>query len=292
MKQPATGQSIKDIGTLTGKVLIFGGVYSNLQALETLQTIAEQAQIPPSNIICTGDIAGYCADPEACQRSVRNWGVHCIAGNVEIQLREGLEDCGCDFSTDSRCDLFARQWYPYAQQQTSSETLTWLQQIPDFIRFSYCGRSCLVVHGSFFHTSEFIFQSTPWSKKAPNFTATQTEIIFAGHCGLPFHEEKEGKFWFNPGVIGMPANDGTTRVWYLLLSPEGDHIQAQHCSYEYDHEETFARMLETELPIDYAKTLTSGLWDNNDILPEAETLAQGKPLQLATVTLKLFKNSW
>ena len=83
----------------------------------------------------------------------------------------------------------------------------------------------------------------------------------------------------------MPANDGTTRVWYMLLKFEnlpkrqaGNEFTFEHHSFEYDHEETFARMLETELPISYAKTLTSGLWDNNDILPEVETAEQGKKL--------------
>lgn len=276
---------ITDIGQLTGKVLLFGGVYSNLQALEKMQEIAEQEGISAQNIICMGDIAGYCANPEACQQLVRRWGVHCIAGNVEIQIRDGLEDCGCDFSTDSRCDLFAKKWYPYAQQKTSQETVAWLQEMPEFIRFDYYGRSCVVVHGSYFHTSEFVFKSTPWAAKDRNFAATQSEVIFAGHCGLPFHDSKDNRYWLNPGVIGMPANDGTTRVWYMLLEPGAENLQFQHRSFEYDHEETFARMLETELPIDYAKTLTSGLWDNNDILPEEETAAQGKALDFASVVL-------
>lgn len=276
MTKRQSEQNTKHLGTLTGKVLLFGGVYSNLQALEQLKMIAEQENIAPENIICTGDIAGYCADPEECQQMVRQWGVHCIAGNVEIQLREGLEDCGCDFSVDSRCDLFAKQWYPYAQKQTSSETIEWLKSMPEFLRFDYYGKKCLVVHGSYFHTSEFVFKSTPWKEKEKNFAATGADVILAGHCGLPFNDLQNGKHWLNPGVIGMPANDGTTRVWYMILDSDQDGtFSFVHRSFEYDHEETFARMLETELPIAYAKTLTSGLWDNNDILPEEETVAQG-----------------
>jgi hypothetical protein len=33
-------KSIKDIGLLKGKVLVFGGVYSNLQALEAIKKLA------------------------------------------------------------------------------------------------------------------------------------------------------------------------------------------------------------------------------------------------------------
>lgn len=285
MTKKVKEKSIKHIGSLTGKVLLFGGVYSNLQALGALLEIAEKEGVSTQNIICMGDIAGYCANPEDCQQMVRQWGVHCIAGNVEIQLREGLEDCGCDFSVDSRCDLFAKLWYPYAQKKTSEETLAWLQELPEFIRFEYYGHSCVVLHGSYFNTSEFIFKSTPWELKERNFSATGADVIFGGHCGLPFNDIREGKYWLNPGVIGMPANDGTTRVWYMLLEPKENELRFMHRSFEYDHEETFARMLETELPIDYAKTLTSGLWDNNDILPITETKAQGKALDMGTVVI-------
>lgn len=275
---------IKHSGSLAGPVLLFGGVYSNLESLSTLKQIADRLGVLPDNIICTGDIPGYCADPEACLKLIRKWGIQSIAGNVEIQLRDGLEDCGCDFEADSRCDLFAKAWYPYAQKRVSTESLEWLKSLPEFISFDYYGKRCLVVHGSCSRTSEFIFHSTPWEVKQHNFDQTGADVIIAGHCGLPFSQVTGEKYWLNPGVIGMPANDGTPRVWYMLLHPpaEGQKSSALRFTHEhflYDNEETFARMLEEELPVAYAKTLTSGLWDNNDILPETETAAQGIPLQ-------------
>ncbi len=270
---------IKHIGQLEGPVLLFGGVYSNLEALTTLKQIADRQGISPNNIICTGDIPGYCADPEQCLQLIRKWGIHAIAGNVEIQIRDGLEDCGCDFEADSRCDLFAKAWYPYAQKRVSAGSVEWLKTLPEFLEFDFYGKKCLVVHGSFFRTSEFVFRSTPWEVKQRNFDETGADVIIAGHCGLPFNHVAGEKYWLNPGVIGMPANDGTPRVWYMLLHPSEKPLHFTHESFEFDNEETFARMLEEELPIAYAKTLTSGLWDNNDILPEEETTAQGVALE-------------
>ena len=49
---------VQNLGTRTGRLLVFGGPYSNVQALETLKSIAEQLRIPANNIICTGDIVG------------------------------------------------------------------------------------------------------------------------------------------------------------------------------------------------------------------------------------------
>ena len=106
------------------------------------------------------------------------------------------------------------------------------------------------------------------------------------HCGLPFNDVQNGQYWLNPGVIGMPANDGTTRVWYMILQPSDDGFTFEHKHFEFDYDETFARMLEEELPLAYAKTLSSGLWDNNDILPDEETTAQGVKLEFPSLNLQ------
>ena len=275
----------KIIAPLSGPLLVFGGVYSNLQALEQLRKIAAVKGIPASNIICTGDVVAYCAQPEEVVQSIRNWGIHCIAGNVEIQLREGEAGCGCNFNEDSRCDLLSRQWYPYAQQQLSQESIDWMQTLPEFIRFDYAGKKVLVVHGSCFDTSEFIFRSTPWVVKQANFTETKSDLILAGHCGLPFYHQHENQLWLNPGVIGVPANDGTTRVWYALLEDQ-DGLEFQQCTFEYDHQQAAKLMREKGLPASYALTLETGLWDNCEILPETETAEMGHCIIAARVLSK------
>lgn len=274
-------KTTKNIGRLEGKLLVFGGIYSNFQSLEKMYAIASEMGIPNSNIICTGDVVGYCAQPEEVIQKVKGWGIHSIAGNVEIQLREGEEDCGCDFTDGSRCDNFSKQWYPFAQQQLSKDSTNWMQPLPDFIRFQYGKREALVVHGSWFGTSEFVFKSTPWSSKKLNFTQTDTDLILAGHCGLPFNDENDEKLWLNPGVIGMPANDGSPHVWYMILDlkPDGDVVYEHH-SFSYNHDLASDLMNEKGLTPEYAKTLKTGLWDNCEILPESETQAQGKPILL------------
>lgn len=270
----------ENIGKLNGKLLIFGGVYSNFQALEALKNAATELHIPPGNIICTGDVVGYCAQPEECINLIKDWGIHCIAGNVEIQLREKQDDCGCDFSENSRCDIFSKTWYAYAQNSVSVNSIQWMNTLPDFLSFEYSGKSCLVVHGSYFDTSAFIFKSTKWDEKEKNFTATDKDVIIGGHCGLPFADAHEQKLWLNAGVIGMPANDGDTRVWYLLLDDEPGEIRFTFERLSYQNVLTSALMQQNKLPLQYAKTILDGIWDNCEILPEAETKMQGLPISL------------
>lgn len=266
----------KHLGTLTGELLVFGGVYSNLQALEKLIAIASVQNISPENIICTGDIVGYCAQPEEVVETIKRWGIHCIVGNVELQLRNGEESCGCNFRKGSRCDDLSQLWYPYAQTKLSAQSLDWMQLLPEYLRFRYANKEFLVVHGSYHHVSEYIFRSTPWSVKAINFSNSQSDVILAGHCGLPFHDSQADKLWINPGVIGMPANDGTPRVWYMTLTEHADQsLQFQHHAYEYDCATTSQLMQKNQLPAAYAHTLLTGVWDNCEILPVKEKGLQG-----------------
>lgn len=266
-----------DIGNIKGRLLVFGGSYSNYQALQRLKEIAEDEGIPISNIICTGDIIGYCAQPEECVNLIREWGIHTIAGNVEIQIREALDDCGCNFEKGSRCDLFSRTWYPYAVKNTSQESKDWLHTIPDFIEFQFAGMNGLVLHGGISNPSEFIFKSSPWRTKKVVLDSTYSDFILAGHCGLPFNNVSDGKYWLNAGVIGMPANDATHRVWYMILD-DSNGFTFEHRSFEFDYQTTADLMSENALPESYIKTLSTGLWDNNDILPEEETILQGKKI--------------
>jgi predicted phosphodiesterase len=266
-------KTTQHIGQLSGKILVFGGVYSNFQALEKLMSIAEEAQISPSNIICTGDIVAYCAEPEACVTTIRDWGVHSILGNVEIQLRDDLEDCGCNFNDGSRCDVLSRQWYPYAQSQMSNESKEWFHSLPDHIEFDYANKKIAVVHGDALETSGFVFKSSDWSAKQKSFDALNADVILSGHCGLPFSDVQNDHHWLNAGVIGMPANDSTTRVWYMIL--DDAPFSFEHHSFEYDYSKTIELMQKNALPAQYAQTLKTGLWDNCEILPEEETAMQG-----------------
>ncbi|WP_303318229.1 metallophosphoesterase family protein [Flavivirga abyssicola] len=274
------GKKIEHIDGLTGKVLLFGGVYSNLQALEALKLVAEYEGITPENCICTGDIVGYCAQPEESVQLFKIWKAKSIAGNVEIQLREGAEDCGCDFKKGSRCDGFSQLWYPYAQSKLSKNSLEFMNTLPDHITFNYAGKKVMVVHGSYSNTSEFIFKSTPWSVKSQNFDVDNFDMIVAGHCGLPFHDKKEDKLWLNPGVIGMPANDGNSNVWYAILNDENGILSYEHHTLNYNYKLANKLMNNDLLPKEYARTIITGIWDNTEILPAVESGLQGFGIQL------------
>ena len=292
----------KDIGILTGEVLVFGGVYSNLQALEAVQAFAKTRDIKPGNVVCTGDIVGYCADPTPCIELVRDWGCHAIAGNVEMNIRDGLEDCGCNFDDNSRCDIFSRIWYPYALKHSSEAAVAWMRGLSSYLAFGIGHeghegdtkdtKRGVVLHGNYEATSEFVWRSSDWDDvKAPAFkrsaevypepvewAKTGADIILAGHSGLPFAHEQDGKLWLNSGALGMPANDGTARVWCATLRAAKTGVDYAFHALDYDNDEARRRMLAQPLPKSYALTLANGLWDNTEIMPPTEDAWTGVPL--------------
>jgi len=267
-------------------MLLFGGVYSNLQALESLIQLAQREGIPPENCICTGDIIGYCGQPQQTLDTFKNWGVHSILGNVEIQLRDDQEDCGCDFTTGSRCDGFSEIWYAFAKANLHTTTKHYLKSLPDHVIFDYAGRKIGVVHGSFDQVSQFIFKSTDWKEKQASLDALKADVIIAGHCGLPFADEKGEQLWLNPGVVGMPANDGATTTWAMILD-DTQGFDYGHIQLTYDQGTAIEHMKKNHLPMEYASTLETGIWDNMEILPAAEKKGQGKKMVLETAEQEL-----
>lgn len=269
---------MKNISPIHGKILVFGGVYSNLQALQAIKSVAQDLNILPSHILCTGDIIAYCARPVECIELMRDWGVHSISGNVEQQIAEGLDDCACDFTEGGRCDIFSKQWYPYAQSKIKGANLDWIKTLPAFLSFDYYDKRVVVLHGSYHDTSEFIFASTDWKTKQSNFDALNVDIILSGHCGLPFSQSLNDKYWLNAGVIGMPANDGGSHVWYMTIEMIDGQLKYEHHKLQYDYETAASLMDTAGLVPTYAQTLRSGIWDNMEILPEVEKNMQGKKI--------------
>jgi len=268
---------MEEIELKQGRILVFGGPYSNLEATKRMKEISFKLGFKPSQVICTGDVVGYCASPEETVNLIREWGVRAIAGNVELQLAQGEADCGCNFEEGSRCDLFSRNWFPYAQRNLSPDSINWMSDLPKELILKYEDRKTLVCHGSPTDTSEFVFKSSDDKRKIADFEAKNVDMILAGHSGIPFYQKFRAKTWVNAGVIGMPANDGTTRAWFAIVNVLDASVQLH--AFDYDHLTAHDKMKVKELPTSYAQTLLTGIWDNCEILPEKETREQGVPIE-------------
>ena len=68
---------------LDAPAIVFGGPYSNLEAMRALLQEAERLGIRGERLICTGDVVAYCADPRATVELVRSSGARVVRGNCE-----------------------------------------------------------------------------------------------------------------------------------------------------------------------------------------------------------------
>ncbi len=224
----------------------------------------------------------YCAAPEETARLVADWGCNVIQGNCEQQLAVGAEDCACNFEDGTECAALAKGWYPFANARMSDEMRAWMAGLPETLRFSYGGHSFRVVHGGTDVVDRWVFQSER-VVLAEEMARAAADIVIAGHMGLPCIARVGERVWFNPGVIGMPANDGTPDVWYGLIRTVDDGLLLSTHRLAYDHNAAAAAMRRHGHANGYARTLITGLWPSLDIFPPAEREATGKRIRARTL---------
>lgn len=269
--------------TAAGPVLIIGGPYSNLQAAAAVLDEAKRLGVPADHVVCTGDLAAYCGSPVETIDLVRASGIHVIAGNCDEQLANDAGDCGCGFGDGTQCDRLSAAWFAHASVATDRARRDWLGGLAPRITIELSIARLLVIHGSVSRINQFVFATTPVETKRAELALTDCDGIIGGHCGLPFTEIVDGRLWHNAGVAGMPANDGTPRVWFSLLRVDGSELVVEHRALDYDYRAAQAAMSVAGLPAEYRASLASGTWPNCDVLPNYETAVQGRRLNPGSV---------
>lgn len=267
----------------SGSVLIFGGPYSNLEATQALIDEAARLGFTPERMICTGDVVAYAADASQTVDLVRNSVSHIIKGNCEESLANDSDDCGCGFPEGSDCSRLSNTWFQHARRQLNATDRLWMAGLLERLVLDLDGVRLAVVHGTPSRINRFVFASTGHLLKLKEIEAAGVHGVIGGHCGLPFTQSISGYLWHNSGAIGMPANDGTPRVWYSVISRTADGLSIEHRSLVYDHAAAAGKMLRAGLPEGYALALSTGIWPSCDVLPLDEIRARGRALVPGTI---------
>ena len=257
------------IGVLDGSILAFGGSYSNAQATKALFAQAKNLGIADENVICTGDVVAYCGAPLASVKMVRDVGCAVVAGNCEIQLAAGALDCGCGFEDGTACDRLSAGWFAYATTHVPSSDREWMGQCPDIISFDHYGARYAVLHGGLTDVARFIWSTSDAAVFDEEWAAVEAAIgsvdhVIAGHSGIPFVRQTNNGRWINAGVIGMPPHDQRQFTRYAVIEDGAVSI----CELEYDVEGAVLDMQQAGLIQGYEKSLISGVWPSDEVLPQ------------------------
>jgi len=252
------------------RIAFIGGIYSNYHALvATLDDIAKR------NVDATyflGDLGAFGPHPDRVPELLIARGMRGIQGNYEESLSSRADDCHCGY-TDPRDNHYAQISYDYTFARTSDAHKDWMGGLPREIRFTAGGLRFLLVHGSPRKINEFLWRSTspePFLEKLCR--DHDADVIVCTHTGLHWHKALTGgRHVINAGVIGRPANDGCTNVWYTIVDARDGALSAEFVPIAYDHLRLAAEMREQRLPEEFVETVLSGWWTTClEVLPPKE----------------------
>ena len=269
----APGQDPTPVEGPFSRIAVFGGIYNNSHALSTL--LEDAALRSAEQVYCLGDLGGFGPHPEKVWPLLEEGDVRSIQGNYEESLATGREDCNCGYA-DPRDNHFAEISYRYTAQRCSPEFRHWMGLLPKRRRVRVGSRELLLIHGSPRRINEFLFHSTtPVAFLEVLLDQERCDGVLSTHTGLHWHRRlPSGRDMVNVGVIGRPANDGRTEVWYSVLSDEGDRLGVELVPLTYDYRSLAREMRREKLPEEFVETILSGWWTTClEILPARERAA-------------------
>jgi len=253
------------------KLAFFGGLYSNYLPLEA--AILDAQRRDAQELYCLGDMGAFGPHPDRVVAMLRGAGVVCLQGNYDDSIGNELADCQCGY-TDPRDNLFAQISYDYTLARTSPENRKWLKQLPGSLDVERDGVRMHLCHGSPRRTNEFLWESTTSDAFLDRLIEpTGAELVLGTHTGLHWmRETPRGHHFVNVGVLGRPANDGQSNVWYTLVDvAEKMGRGVQFVPVEYDFRSLSMEMKQEGLPSEFAETIETGWWTTClEILPSRE----------------------
>lgn len=255
------------------RLAFIGGIYSNYHALVATLASIEKRGVDGTWFL--GDLGAFGPHPDRIPELLIDRGIPGIQGNYEESLSSGAGDCHCGY-TDPRDNEYAQISYDYTFSHTSEANKRWMGTLPRSIRLDAGGVRVLLSHGSPRKINEFLWRSTspdPFLNRLCD--EFETDIIVCTHTGLHWHKALAGgRHVINAGVIGRPANDGRTNVWYALMSVANGTVSVEFVPVDYNHAALTAEMHQEALPQEFIETIETGWWTTClEVLPAKERAA-------------------
>lgn len=215
---------------------IFGDIHGNLEGLDAV--LAALGQHGIDSYICTGDIVGYGADPNACCERIRDLGATCLFGNHD-QASLGLVDL-------TWFNAYARAAAEWTAAELEPRHREWLAALPPTRRIA----DFMVVHSSLPDPWQWIYVTSP-HQAAETLAACDCQVVFIGHthvaeyyaedehqvvrqhslrAGGAVRLEEGSRYVVNPGSCGQPRDQNPTAA-YAVYDTEQAKVVVRRVDY-------------------------------------------------------------
>jgi pyruvate-formate lyase-activating enzyme/predicted phosphodiesterase len=252
-------------------IAVCGGAYANPHAVRAW--LADARDRGAERLFCLGDLGGFGAECDDVWPLLTDAGVECIAGNYDVAIGRGDEDCGCGYS-DERDNHFAQLMYDYTRAHTGAAFAAWMRELPPERRERIGGVDVLMVHGSPLAINDFLWESLEDDELRMRLDAVdggRPDVLLCTHTGIPWQRRVDGTLIVNVGAAGRPANDGRRETWYALLHLDAGDARAELVPLHYDWRAHADAMRAAGLPEPFVETVETGWWTTClEIVPPPE----------------------
>ncbi len=218
---------------------VISDIHGNFPAL-----VAVLEDMPPVEVIlCAGDVVGYYPYPNEVIDKLKSLDVQCILGNHDRAVLGG------DYSNFNKYAASAVRWTIDA---LSEDSLNYLKNLNNFMRWKIDGKKVAVHHGAPFDEDFYVM---PENVDESLLNYDGADVLILGHTHVPFVVDYGDKVILNPGAVGQPR-DGNPKASYAVMNLDKWEFEIRRVDYPIDEVEK--KILEEGLPVFLAERLYYG----------------------------------
>jgi putative phosphoesterase len=254
-------------------IALFSDIHANLPALQAFFKDLDSRNIDA--VYCLGDLVGYNVWPNEVIAEIRRRKIPCIAGNYDVGVGRGGDDCGCAYKTDDEKEMGAMS-ITYTNEIIGDEERSYLRTLPAHLILEFQLNNdklnLMLVHGSPRKVNEYLFEDREEKSMLRIMEQADADILCFGHTHKPYHrilktanpDDSYYRHAINTGSVGKPK-DGDPRGCYVLLTINEnssvftrESIKVEFIRFEYDVEAAANAIEDSPLPDEFADMLRKG----------------------------------
>ena len=237
---------------MTRRIALIADIHANLYALEAV--LLRCTALNVDEIWNAGDFIGYGPHPDEVVQRVKHEPILSILGNYDRKVLKINQKSAEWKQKKDPLKYYAFRW---AFEQLSSDSISFLENLPEIRRMEVERRSIMLVHGSPESRQEHLGPLTPDERLGYLAARAKTDILICGHSHQAFSRQVENTWFVNPGSVGRP-DDGDARSSFALLELDASTLTIQFFRQEYDLERTTTEMRKKGLPEEFVQMLKQG----------------------------------